>query len=140
VSLLGRLKELGLLKGRGEQRTLLALCHAGRLVGGLSISLRATPDEVVGPLSHAMGGVAMKLKVLDVRGTRPMELQVEFPSTNGPRVERWELDDVRGLVHNLNDLYRDEPTVKQVRVLGEWEDMLQLWCLSAVDAEQVRRL
>jgi hypothetical protein len=33
-------------------------------VGGLSLSLRATPDEVVGSLTHLMGGAANKLKVL----------------------------------------------------------------------------
>jgi hypothetical protein len=32
-------------------------------------------------------------------------------------------------VHNLNDVYRDQPKVKLVVVLGEWEDMVQLWVL-----------
>lgn len=135
-----RLKALKLLKGRGAHGSLLKLCQAGRLIGGLSVSLRATPDEAMGPLTHAMGGAAKKLKLVDVRGAVPMELQVEFSTAGGPKVEKWEVEGVRGLVHNLNDLYRDDPTVKQVRVLGEWEDMLQLWCLSAEDARATERL
>jgi hypothetical protein len=43
--------------------------------------------------------------------------------------EQWELEDVEGLVHNLNDLLREVQGVKALVVLGEWEDMLQLWTL-----------
>lgn len=139
TTLSSHLKALGLLTtGRGRARSLLQLCHAGRLVGGLSVSLAATPDEAVGPLTHLMGGLAKSLRVLDVRGQRPMELEVQFDAPadvlrddEGPRrrVERWELEDVAGLAHNLNDLCRDERDVKLVAVLGDWEDMLQLWAL-----------
>lgn len=140
MALRKQLQALKLLTGRGTQGSLLGLCHAGRLVGGLSVSLRATPDEVLGALTHAMGGVASKLKITDVRSGPPMQLEVEFPTAEGKKVERWEVEDTRNLVHNLNDLYRDEPTVKQARVLGEWEDMLQLWCVEGRLVGQVERL
>lgn len=127
------LKSLGLLTGRGAAKSLVRLCHAGRLVGGLSASLRATPDELLGPLLHAMGGAATKLKLLDVRTTTPPVLEVEWREVH----EKWECDGLEALVHNLNDLFRDEPDVKLVVVLGDWEDMLQLW---AVTKEHARTL
>jgi hypothetical protein len=43
--------------------------------------------------------------------------------------ERWEVEDLSALVHNLNSLYRDAPDVRAVAELGEWEDALQLWCV-----------
>ena len=104
---------------------MLRLCHAGRLDGGLSVSLGALPDEVVGALAWAMGGVAATLRVHDVRGIRPMMLEVKV----GDAVEKWEVEGVEGLVHNLNDLYRQDAGVRAVAVLGEWEDMLELWCV-----------
>lgn len=119
------LRELQLLQGSRPVRSLLRACHAGRLRGGLSVSLGATPDEVVGPLCHAVGGAARALKVLDVRGTRPLELEVQWGEVH----ERWEVEDVAGLCHNLNDLFRREPSTAAIAVLGEWEDMLQLWCV-----------
>lgn len=120
------LRRLELLTGRGRATSLLKLCHAGRLVGGLSVSLRALPDEAIGGLTHAMGGAATRLKVLDARGERPMELEVQAGDVH----EKWEVDGVEGLVHNLNDVYRSDAGVKQLAVLGDWEDMLQLWALS----------
>ena len=125
-SLLDELRRMELVTGRGKHAGLLRLCHAGRLVGGLSMSLRATPDEVVGPLTHAMGDVAKLLRVLDVRSGPPLELEI----VAGELHEKWEVRDLPGLVHNLNDLYRSEPLVKAVAVLGEWEDMLQVWCIT----------
>jgi len=94
-------------------------------VGGLSLSLRATPDEVVGSLTHLMGGAANKLKVLDVRSGPPLVLEVAFREVH----EKWEVDGVEGLIHNLGDLFVDELDVKALVVLGEWEDMLQVWAL-----------
>ncbi len=125
VSLAQRLRPLGLVTGRGREATLLRLCHAGRLVGGLSVSLRATPDELIGPLCHALGGAALRLRVLDVRTARPLVVEVQ----SGELAEKWELVSLEALVHNLNDLFRDDAGVKAVAVLGEWEDMLQLWCV-----------
>lgn len=128
------IRALGLVQGRGAlPKRLLQACHDGRLVGGLSISLGATPDEVLGPLTHAMGGAATRLKVHDVRTTRPLVMEVEW----GALREKWELEDVEGLVHNLNDLFSAEAGVKRVVVLGEWEDMLQLW---ALDRAALQRL
>ncbi|MDX2009647.1 MAG: hypothetical protein SFW67_05635 [Myxococcaceae bacterium] len=133
-----RLQALGVLQGRGRQRTLLQLCQAGRLVGGLSVGWRVTPDEAIGPVTHAMGDLASRLKVLDVRTGPPMQLEVRFElppdvlrEDEGPRVrtEWWDVEDVPGLAHNLNDLYRDVSAVKLLVVLGEWEDMVQLWAL-----------
>lgn len=127
-----QLKELGLIKGKGAlPKGLLKCCHQGRLVGGLSISLRATPDEVVGGVTHEMG--VKGFKVFDVRTTRPMVMEISWKDL----VEKWEVEDVEGLVHNLNDLFRSEPGVKLLAVLGEWEDMLQLW---ALDREVLRKL
>lgn len=136
MTLTQRLKSLQLLQGKGRQTSLLKLCHAGRLVGGLSVSWQVTPDEAIGALAHLKGGLASKLRVIDVRGKTPMQLEVRFelpPDVlrEGPRVvtEKWDVEDVPGLVHNLNDLYRDVRDVKLLVVLGEWEDMLQLWAL-----------
>lgn len=120
------LKALGLLKGRGAAKSLVRLCHAGRLDGGLSISLRATPDEVIGALTHALGGAATALKLLDVRSTTPPVLEVQWREVH----EKWEVDGLDALVHNLNDLFRDEPGAKVAVVLGDWQDMLQVWCVS----------
>jgi hypothetical protein len=119
------LRELKLLKGSRPVQSLPRACHAGRLAGGLSVSLGATPDEVVGPLCQAVGGAARALKVLDVRGRGPLELEVQWGEVH----EKWEVEDVAGLCHNLNDLFRQEPSTAAIAVLGEWEDMLQLWCV-----------
>lgn len=118
-------KELGLLTGRGRAKSLLTLCHGGRLRGGLSISLRATPDEVFGPLLAALGPGAAGLKLLDVRTGTPPVLEV----ARGELHEKWEVEDVAALAHNLNDLFRADEGVAVAVVLGEWEDMLELWCL-----------
>lgn len=120
------LRELRLVKGRGAlPRSLLAACHGARLDGALSISLRATPDEVMGPLLHALGGAARRVKLLDVRTTVPPVLEIAFDALH----EKWEVEDVAGLVHNLNDLLRDVPDTRLLVVLGEWQDMLQVWAL-----------
>jgi hypothetical protein len=117
-----RLKELGFLKAGAKEKTLLALCHAGRLHGGVSVALSATPDEVLGALGAAMGGAASALRLEDVRGKGPFELHVRTRET----LEKWEVEDTPGLIHNLNDLFRSDANVRACAVLGEWEDMLQL--------------
>jgi hypothetical protein len=109
--------------------SLLRLCEAGQLVGGLSVALGVRPDELVGPLTLAMGGAARRLRIVDVRDgvrERPV-LQLEVLA--GDVAEKWEVEDLYALVHNLNDLYRDAADVARVAVLGEWEDALQLWCV-----------
>lgn len=124
-----RLAALGLIRGEGELPTrLLEACHDERLVGGLSLSLRATPDEVVGPLTHAMGGAATKVRVLDVRSGPPMALELGF---GGGVTETWTVEDVDALIEQLGDFFRDDDAVKPLVVLGEWEGMLQVWALRA---------
>jgi hypothetical protein len=122
-----RLKALGQLKGRPgkKPRSLLQLCHAGKLRGGLSVALGVTPDEAFAPLCHAME--LKGLKLLDVRDAPHAAtwLDVQLPSA---AVEKWEVEGVEGLVHNLNDLTQELSGASRCAVLGEWEDMLQLWC------------
>jgi hypothetical protein len=131
AGLLERLEREGLLSERGrerlgaDERQILRLCNDGALLGGLSVALDVRPDEAVGPLCVAIGGGARALRVLDVRDRPSPELRVRL----GDLEERWELGDVPGLVHNLNDLLRDDREAKAVAVLGEWEDAHQFWCL-----------
>lgn len=103
--------------------TLRRACHEARLVGGLSLSLRATPDEVVGPLTYAMGGAARRLRVLDVREGPPLMMEIGWNDV----VEKWDVEDLPALINNLDSLFADQPDVKALIILGEWEDMLQVW-------------
>jgi hypothetical protein len=105
-----------------HKKSLLRRCFDGKLPGGLSVSLRATPDELIGPLLHALGVTGFRL--VDVRTGAPMVLEVAFREVH----EKWELVDLEALVHNLNDLFRHSPELPVIVVLGEWQDMLQLWC------------
>ncbi|MBN1205288.1 MAG: hypothetical protein JXB05_10220 [Myxococcaceae bacterium] len=136
--------------GDPPEVSLLRLCEAGLLQGGLSVALGVRPDELVGPLTQAMGGAARGFKLVDVRERPTLELHV----LAGELTERWEVEDLGALVHNLNDLYREAPEVRAVAVLGEWEDALQLLCVgkralprllrqpffSPVNAGELRRL
>lgn len=124
-----RLKVLGLLKDPEQElpRSLVEACHEEQLVGGVSLSRRATPDEVLGPLTFAMGGVAAKVKLLDVRhgpgASMTLELRVEGAE------ERWKVRDVEDLIEQLGERFLDDDEVKQLVVLGEFEGMLQVWAL-----------
>ncbi len=122
-----RLKALGVLKGRPTKkaRTLLQLCDAGKLRGGLSVALDVTPDEAFAPLVHAMELASLKL--LDVLRAPEGATRLDVRLHDGT-VEKWEVVGVEGLVHNLNDLCRLQPEALPCAVLGEWDDMLQLWC------------
>ncbi|NVJ25557.1 MULTISPECIES: hypothetical protein [Myxococcus] len=120
-------------RGEPPHVSLLRLCDAGQLVGGLSVAYGVRPDELMGPLTLAMGGAARNLKVVDVRERPVLELHVQA----GDVTERWEVEDLSALVHNLNDLYRDAADVRAIAELGEWEDALQLWC---VDKRTLPRL
>lgn len=117
-------------------RSLRRACHDERLVGGLSLSLRALPDEVVGPLTYAMGGAARKLRVLDVRDGPPLMMEVAWATLH----EKWDVEDVPALIHNLNSVFEAEGDVKTLVVLGEWEDMLQVWAVPKPRVEAVREL
>ena len=130
------LRRRGLLTGRAGKGDLLRWCHKGQLKGGLSVSLRATPDEAFGTVVQLLGA-KLKLNDVRVRAGEPMELQVEYSLGEERKAEKWAVEDVPGLVHNLNDLYRDRPEVKAGVVLGEWNDMWQLW---AVDKQVVREM
>ncbi|AKQ69671.1 hypothetical protein A176_006583 [Myxococcus hansupus] len=112
-------------RGEPPHVSLLRLCDAGLLDGGLSVGYGVRADELVGPLTNAMGGAARRFKVVDVRERPVLELHVMA----GDVTERWEVEDLSALVHNLNSLYRDAPDVRAVAELGEWEDALQLWCV-----------
>jgi hypothetical protein len=114
-----------LVPGEPPHVALLRLCEAGLLHGGLSVALGVRPDELVGALTLAMGGAARTFKVVDVRERPTLELHVLV----GERTERWEVEDLAALVHNLNDLYRESQQVRAVAVLGEWADALQLLCV-----------
>jgi hypothetical protein len=122
-----------LVPGEPPHVALLRLCDAGLLQGGLSVALDVRPDELVGPLTQAMGGAARGFKLVDVRERRTLELHVLV----GELTERWEVEDLSALVHNLNDLYREAPEVRAIAVLGEWADSLQLVC---VDKRSLTRL
>jgi hypothetical protein len=136
ASLLDSLERSRLLKDREAARevlnpeeppqvSLLRLCDAGLLSGGLTVSFGVRPDELVGPLTSAMGGAARRFKVVDVRERPVLELHI----LAGEVSERWEVEDLWALVHNLNDLYREATDVRAVAVLGEWNDALQLLCV-----------
>lgn len=104
---------------------LLRLCDAGQLDGGMSVSLGVQPDELFGPLCAAVGGRAREVKLVDVRERPALELTIHFDG----RDERWEVEGLEGLIHNLNDLLKGDPRARAVAVLGEWQDALQLWCV-----------
>jgi hypothetical protein len=136
ASLLDSLDRSRLLKDREAARevfdpaepphvSLMRLCDAGLLEGGLSVALGVRPDELVGPLTLAMGGAARRFKLVDVRERPVLELHV----LAGDVSERWEVEDLWALVHNLNDLYREAQDVRAIAVLGEWNDALQLLCV-----------
>ena len=144
ASLLDSLERSRLLKDREAARevlnpeepphvSLLRLCDAGLLAGGLTVSFGVRPDELVGPLTSAMGGAARRFKVVDVRERPVLELHI----LAGEVSERWEVEDLWALVHNLNSLYREALDVRAVAVLGEWNDALQLLC---VDKRALSRL
>jgi hypothetical protein len=113
--------------------SVLRLCDAGLLQGGLAAALTVRPDELVGPLTRAMGGAAQRFKLVDVRERPRLELHAFVDG----HTERWEVEELPGLVHNLNDVYRHEAGVRAVAVLGEWADALQLLC---VDKRALPRL
>lgn len=121
-----RLKELEQLKGRPTKkaRSLLQLCHARKLKGGLSLALDLTPDEAFAPIVQVMQLAALKL--LDVLIAPAPATRLEVRLHDGSK-EKWEVEGLEGLIHNLNDLCRLQPEANPCAVLGEWEDMLQVW-------------
>ncbi|PZR13326.1 MAG: hypothetical protein DI536_13655 [Archangium gephyra] len=132
---MNELREWGLIIGDEPLPTpLRRACHEGRLVGGLSLSLRALPDEVVSTLTWAVG--VQKFRVLDVRTTSPMVMEIEW----GELHETWEVEDVTALIDELNALFDEAPALKELVVLGEWEDMLQVWAVPKRHADEIADL
>lgn len=122
-----RLTVLGLLKDTELPlpSSLVEACHEEQLVGGVSLSRRATPDEVLGPLTFAMGGAAAKVKLLDVRSGPSMTLELRVDGEE----DRWKVRDVDDLIEQLGERFLDDDDVKQLVVLGEHEGMLEVWAL-----------
>ncbi len=110
-----------LKKERPPEEPLRTLCHHGYLVGGLSIALDVKIDEALGPLLEAMGGAARNMRVLDIQG--PV-----FSVRIGAQDHEWELDGVESLIDTLNRAFATAP-VNALVLLGEWEDMIQVWAL-----------
>jgi len=103
---------------------LLRLCDAAALEGGLSIAAGVRPDELIGPLTAAIGGSARGLKILEVRDS-PTSITVQLGN------ERHELkvDGLRALARRFNDLLAKDDSARAIAVLGEHQDALQLWCV-----------
>jgi len=134
-AVLERLSQLGLIKtpfdpasisiSAGPQGELLSLCSAAALEGGLSVALDVRPDELVGPLAMAIGGMAAELRVIDVRDRPQSEMTIRL----GALEKTWKVGSQEALVHHLNELFKLDPSAKAVAVLGECEEALQLWAL-----------
>ena len=123
-----KLSRLGLLRTADEHEapsSLLALCNAALLEGGLSVALDVRPDELIGPLAIAIGDGGRNLKVLDARDEPRPELIVCL----GGLEKTWTVGTLEALVEHLNELFRAEPEAKAVATLGEYEDALQLWVI-----------
>jgi hypothetical protein len=99
-------------------------------VGGLSIALDVKIDEALGPLLDLMGGAALTIRVLDIRGK-------VFSVKLGEQQHEWEIDGLESLVDTLNRGFAPYPDVKALVLLGEWEDMIQVWALSKPVAKQL---
>lgn len=108
------------------------MCHHDFLVGGLSIALDVKIDEALGPVLEAMGGEAPRIRVLDIRGTPPV-----FSVKVGERRHEWEIDGLESLLDTLNRAFRDDPKVKALVLLGEWEDMIQVWAVPKLVVAQL---
>ena len=126
--MLATLMRLQLLRGETpeEPLSLPKLCAEGALEGGLSVALDVRPDELFGALAVAVGGPARRLKVLDVRDRPSPRMVVSL----GGQTETWEVPDLAALVERLNARVARDPVARLTAVLGEWDDALQLWCLS----------
>jgi hypothetical protein len=108
---------------------LLRQCHTGALPGGLSVALDLRPDELIGALALALGGKAAQIRVLDVREEPEPELWVRLDSQEF----HWVLEDgLFSLIASMNQTFASDASVKACVVVGEWEDMLQLWCVEKI--------
>jgi hypothetical protein len=125
------LERLQLLrKPQPPDEPLRTLCHHGYLSGGLSIALDVKIDEALGPLLETMGGAALMLRVLDIRGK-------VFSVKLSEQQHEWEIDGLESLIDTLNRGFGAAPDVKALVLLGEWEDMIQVWAVPKGLVEQL---
>jgi hypothetical protein len=110
---------------RDEGTLLLRLCAAEALVGAISVSADVRPDELIGPLVSLIEGSARELRVLDSLDSAVPELIITYRG----RIWEWKVSSLEDLVNELNRLFQEDPRARAVAVLGEWDDMLQLWCV-----------
>jgi|GEM_PF-396646 len=132
---LARLEQLSLLRPmdsalrnslrEDESGVLLRLCARETLVGGISVDFRVRPDELIGPLLSLISGSARELRVLDSLSLPIPELIVSYRG----QAHRWQVVGLKDLIRELNALFREDPLAGAIAILGEWDDMLQLWCL-----------
>ena len=119
------LRQLKLLRGQPPDEPLRTLCHHDFLVGGLSIALDVRIDEALGPLLEAMGSAAPMLRVLDVRRGPPQVFVVKQSGVD----HQWEVDGLETMIDTLNRAFASDPKVRALVLLGEWEDMIQVWAV-----------
>ncbi len=128
------LERLRLLrKPQPPDEPLRTLCHNGYLQGGLAIALDVKIDEALGPLLETMGGAAQTIRVLDIRGR-------VFSVKLGAQEHAWEIDGLESLVDTLNRGFAGQGDVKALVLLGEWEDMIQVWALAKPVLQQLLAL
>lgn len=138
------LTALGLLRGSVDDEDvsrsdppLLALCDAGRLVGGLSLARGVRAEEAFGPLCRELGGGARALKLVDVLDRPGPALVIE----RSGRSETWPTPDVSALLATLARTFAEDSETARVVLLGETEaGALQVWSLPRAAYERVRRL
>jgi hypothetical protein len=119
------LERLHLVRGAAPEEPLRFLCDRDYLVGGMSIAVDVKPDEALGRLLEAIGGIATTIRVLDVRGPRPWIFSLKLEG----KEHEWEVDGLEALIDRLNVAFAAQPAVKALAQLGEWERMLQVWVL-----------
>ena len=88
----------------------------------MSIALDVKIDEALGPLLEVIGGLARMIRVLDIQG--PV-----FSVRIGQQQHEWEIDGLESLIDTLNRAFADSAEVNALVLLGEWEDMIQVWAV-----------
>ncbi len=110
---------------RDEGTLLFRLCAAEALVGAISVDADVRPDELIGPLVSLIEGSAREVRVLDSLDSGVPELIITYRG----RTWEWKVSALSDLVNELNRLFQEDPRARAVALLGEWDDMLQLWCV-----------
>jgi hypothetical protein len=120
---------------QNESTLLLRLCAAEALVGAISVDVDVRPDELIGPLVTLIEGSARELRVLDSLDSVVPELIISYRG----RIWEWRLGGLVDLVDELNRLFQQDGAARAIVVLGEWDDMLQLWCVPKVSLSLLLR-